>query len=142
MQTQDNVKRRKALDQFYKKLEEFVGKLSVQYKEIEDLAILHTAIQAAEILGVSGKRTLLEQYKTFVYPYKSIILTKDEKKLLDDNMAPVINNIENKDVDEAKVKIDYFKNVFRSPRTTEETKLSAWNYLELLTNLLEIYEKN
>ncbi len=127
--------RNKYVDKFCKQLSDFVNKLDEQYPEINDIAILNTIIQG--ILMANQKDFLIGEYKKFVYPYKKLVDTKDEDALLNSDLSGVLEHIKKDEIEEGKIKIEYFKGIFKSPRTTMDTKKACWEYLTLLNKLIE-----
>lgn len=130
----DQDKKLKLINGFCNKLSEFVDKLDNQYPDIDDIGILNTAIQA--LLLANQKEMLVNEYKKFVYPHKDLIEQKDENALLNNDLRNVLENIEEEEVDKGQIKIEYFKGVFQSPRTSIQTKESAWEYLNLLNKII------
>lgn len=128
---------RKYIEMFLKQLDEFLDKLEARFPEEKDIQFLQTVVAIAQ---TSCPEEIIKQYHRYVFPYKKSIENRDENFLLSQQYSLLISDLEERDgvnTQHTCLKIDYFKNLFKSERVDKDTKNAIWEYLRVLNKIIE-----
>ena len=118
------------LSVFCNQLHNFNKTLSDRFPENKDLSLCLTAV---ETLKSSNSKKLIEIYVLYIYKYKSDVMNKNEKFLLETNFLDNYRDMSD---------IDYqiMNNLKLNWRSLDDNeKESIWKYLQVLMKLVDKY---
>lgn len=116
------------LTKFNEQVLNFLNEISSLFPE--DKA-LKTFYHTVEFMKKTNPREIMTQFKSFIYPYKSQILSKDESFFLNNSFSDSIKD--NESISEM-VRI---KTIWTSGKLSEKDKDCIWNYFKVFIYLID-----
>jgi hypothetical protein len=116
------------LSRFNEQVLNFLNEISRLFPEDKGLKTFYHTV---DFMKKTNPREIMNQFKEFVYPYKSQILSKDESFFLNNSFSDSIKD--NNSISE----MLRIKTIWTSGKLTQNDKDCIWNYFKVFIYLIE-----